>query len=65
MNAAQFKLIRVSYKLTQAQLAEKLGVTTKTIGRYERGETIPKLVQMYMNLLDSGLIAIDADEAIG
>ena len=32
---------RKKQKLTQAQLAEKLGVTSKSISRWENGKTMP------------------------
>lgn len=33
-------------KRSQAQLAEKLGVATETISRFERGATLPSLVTL-------------------
>jgi transcriptional regulator with XRE-family HTH domain len=38
MTAAQLKAIRKKLGLTQAALAELVGVTTNTIARQERGE---------------------------
>lgn len=35
------KQLRTSHKLTQTQLAEKLGLAFSTISMYERGERVP------------------------
>lgn len=36
------KIERVRKRMTQAELAEKVGVNTFMIGRYEAGETAPR-----------------------
>ena len=39
----RFKLVRVENNLTQAELAEKVGVTRQTIGLIENGKYNPSL----------------------
>lgn len=41
MNANQIREKRMQLNLTQTELAEKFGVTTTTIARWERGERKP------------------------
>lgn len=38
-----FHYLRVSSNLTQAELAEKLGVTYSAVSNYERGERVPNI----------------------
>lgn len=42
----KIKEIRLSKKLTQAQLAEKINVSVESISRLERGATFPSLKTM-------------------
>jgi len=42
MNALEIKQNRKKLKLTQAELAIKLGVSLKTVSNYENGEVIPE-----------------------
>ena len=37
---------RVNKELTQQQVAEKLGVTKKTVGSWENGKNMPRLEQI-------------------
>lgn len=40
MNPSEYKAIRESLKLTQAELAKKLGVTRKTVNSRENGKVV-------------------------
>ncbi|MDX1443983.1 MAG: helix-turn-helix transcriptional regulator [Gammaproteobacteria bacterium] len=40
----RLKVLRAEHDLTQAQLAEKIGVTRKTINTIERGVFVPSTV---------------------
>lgn len=52
MKPQQFKSIRESFSLTQAQLAECLGLTQKTVSHYEVGFRMPgPTVQVVMTAL--------------
>lgn len=42
MSGSQIKAARERAQLTQQQLAERLGVGLRTVGNWERGETVPK-----------------------
>lgn len=46
----EIKKMRLEKKLTQEQLSKKMGVSTKTIYRWETGKTDPKFYQ-YIKLL--------------
>ena len=35
------KEVRIKHELTQKQLAELIGVTVRTIGRWENGDRVP------------------------
>ena len=48
MNAKQLKDIRFRLRLTQIELAKRLGVSWRTIAGYETGAKIPQVVQMAM-----------------
>lgn len=41
MFKVRLKILRRQYGLTQSQLAEKLGISTSTIGMYEQGRRTP------------------------
>lgn len=45
MNIIQLKEIRNNLGITQSEMAERLGITMKTIQNYEKGFTIPLSVQ--------------------
>lgn len=52
MKASEFKEHRIKQGLTQAQLAEKLGVSERTLQRYEAGrQDIPKPVAYFLSYL--------------
>lgn len=52
MNALEIKKIRKELKLTQAEFAEKIGVSRDTIINYEKGGAIPtSKIKMLNNLL--------------
>ena len=52
----QLKIYRLENKLTQKQLAEKLGVTFVTVNRWFNGKTKPSEIQHYHinKLLEKG-----------
>ncbi len=51
----KIKQYRIDHKLTQKQLAEKLGVTIRTIQHWEAGTRIPKKhVLMLLDKLAKG-----------
>lgn len=62
MNIAQR---RHALGLTQAQLAERLGVDTETLSRFERGKHLPKLANLarLAYLLQTTVAALLAEEA--
>jgi len=49
--------IRKKLKLTQAQMAEQLDKSIKSIQAYEQGKKIPKLTVKVMQLLDKNSYA--------
>ena len=52
MDGSQVKNLRNRLKKTQSQLAKEIGVTTRTIKKWEAGDTIPTAME---NLLESML----------
>lgn len=52
------KSLREVNKLTQKELSEKVGLSRKTIVRYENGQTIPNIVEAY-KLSDALEVSID------
>jgi putative transcriptional regulator len=53
MTSKEFKIKRVILEMTQAQLAEALGVQSNTVSRYETGDLkIPKTVELAMEALE-------------
>lgn len=73
----QLRSLRMSRKISRQQLAEQIGISFYTIGRWERGETLPSLkwleklcafFQMssaelgFPSLADSRLSSMDSDE---
>ena len=48
-SAAYVKRSRAKLKLTQAQLAGKLGLERRSIMRYEQGDELPRLVRIGMD----------------
>lgn len=54
MNFAQkLKDLRIEKNLTQEELANKSGISLKTISRYELGETLPRTKKYYEKLADA------------
>lgn len=67
--AKKLKELRELKGLTQKDLAKKLGVSTKTISRYELGQTMPRYRKIYDQLsecLDTShdYLVTDEDEFI-
>ncbi|MDY6314309.1 MAG: helix-turn-helix transcriptional regulator [Clostridia bacterium] len=48
----KLKNLRRKNKLTQAQLAEKIGVSVRMIIKYEHGESYPRSREIYARLAD-------------
>lgn len=46
MDKNELKALRLKLKLTQVQMAEKLGVSRSAIAKYEAGEVMRKSVSM-------------------
>jgi transcriptional regulator with XRE-family HTH domain len=62
MNGDELKRIRLRLTLTQAQLAERLGVTANTVARWERGEvTITDPMAKLIRLTAQPAIRPDSD----
>lgn len=60
MNFAQkLKDLRTDKNLTQEELANKSGISLKTISRYELGETLPRTKKYYEKLANALDIDID------
>jgi DNA-binding transcriptional regulator YiaG len=51
MTPDQIKAFRTDRKLSQAELAEKLGVDQATVSRIERGVAMPRTVELLLNRL--------------
>jgi transcriptional regulator with XRE-family HTH domain len=52
MTKKEFKLLRSLIGLSQGKLAKELGVTTRTITRWERGEfPIPRIAELALRNL--------------
>lgn len=49
----RLKKVRLEKNLTQEELAEKTGLASKTISRYENGETIPRNKNIYFKLAEA------------
>jgi len=69
MNALEIKMKRKQMGLKQAELAQKLGVSVKTVSNYENGEVIPLSKKALLreilsnNTVETGTI-ISEDEEI-
>ena len=48
----KLRQLRTKQKMTQAQLAEKAGVSLRTVVSYEKGSCYPKNREMYKKLAD-------------
>lgn len=53
MTNIELKTIRLTWDLTQSQLAEKMGVSRRTVRGWEDGRTIPTWVDKMIALLTS------------
>jgi transcriptional regulator with XRE-family HTH domain len=52
MNGEQLKAIRTGLSLSQQQLADRLEIDRRTVGRYERDEwPVPAYIELAMNWL--------------
>lgn len=52
MTPSQFKAIRLSLSLSKIEIASKLGVSVRSIQRYENGDrTISKTVELLLETL--------------
>lgn len=58
----KLKLLRIKEKLTQIQLAERIGVSTKTYIRWEKGTNVP--MQIYKAAVGN-VLKVDAKELFG
>lgn len=62
--ASRLKEVRKTCKLTQLKMAEKLGVSTKTVKNYENQETTPH-IEIIRQYCDIGRVSADYLLAIG
>lgn len=54
MNGEKLRKVRDDLQLTQAQLAEKLGVSANTVARWERDEmAIPPYLELALKQIES------------
>jgi len=51
MTNKQIRVARRKLKLTQVKFAARLGVTSNTVARWERGETVPSGMPVIEKLL--------------
>lgn len=73
----RLRSLRISRKISRQQLAEQLGISFYTVGRWERGESLPALKWLeklctffelsaeelgFSTLAESGLLSVDSDE---
>lgn len=54
MTGLELRTLRITLGLRQSDLAHSLGVSTKTISRYESGWPIPKVFELAMMLIAAG-----------
>lgn len=59
MDGAQIRAAREARGWTQQQLAKEVGVGGRTIGNWERGETVPKNRMGRLNEILGGEAAVD------
>ena len=57
MTGSQFQHWREDRHLTRLRLAKQLGVSYKTIGRYQQKIKIPKTVELALYAIDNGITA--------
>jgi len=55
MTGQELRYIRESIPLSQTQLADRLGVTVLTFGRWERNQArIPRAVELALRVIERG-----------
>jgi len=53
MTGKEFKIKRVTFDMTQADIAKELGLNSNTVSRYETGGLpVPKVVELSMEALE-------------
>ena len=60
MHASEIRARRVAMGLTQAELAQRLGTTSNTVARWERGERAPEhpgMLRIMLQHIDDELMA--------
>jgi DNA-binding XRE family transcriptional regulator len=56
MTGKEFKIKRVTFDMTQAQIAKELDLNPNTVSRYETGDLpVPKLVELSMETIERRL----------
>lgn len=55
MTPAEFRTARKSLKLTQAEMAERIGRSRSQVIRYEQGDDIPPIVQKLIRMMLAAL----------
>ncbi len=56
MTGKEFKIKRVTFDMTQAQIAKELDLNPNTVSRYETGDLpVPKLVELSMEAIEHRL----------
>lgn len=57
MTGKEFKIKRVTFDMTQADIAKELGLNPNTVSRYETGGLpVPKVVELSMEALEKRYI---------
>lgn len=56
------KFLRTKYKMSQTQLAEKLGVSQNTISQWEKGVREPDSIQLFLDIAQ--LLDVTLDELV-
>ena len=59
MFAERLKSLRISHKMTQDELCEKLGIVRKTLSDYENGKRYPKSTQTLLKLCEVFDVSMD------
>ncbi len=64
MTGKQFRIRRATLDLTQAQLAELLGIQPNTISRYETEDLkIPKVTELALETIELRINAVEVETA--
>ncbi len=57
MTGKEFKIKRVTFDMTQSDIAKELGLNPNTVSRYETGDLpVPKVVELSMETLEKRYI---------